>query len=95
MTSALLFLAVLALPLLAGFALARVRPQMSGFQAGLWASLVLLAAFLAYAWYLASEQGACQTTPLALPAMLVFGLIAWLMGFGLAFFGHSLGKQTA
>ncbi|MEO5706623.1 MAG: hypothetical protein ABIT10_05455 [Alteraurantiacibacter sp.] len=93
MNSALLFLAVLALPLLAGFALARARPQMSGFRAGLCASLVLLAAFLAYCWHLAGGQGAGQTTPLALPALLVFGLIAWLMGFGLAFFGHSLGRR--
>lgn len=93
MVSALVFLAVLALPLLAGFVLARTRPLMSGFQAGMWASLVLLAAFLAYAWYLAEVLGADQTTPLALPALLVFGLIAWLMGFGLAFFGHSLGRR--
>lgn len=81
-----------AAPLLAGFALARLRPQMSGFSAGLWASLVLLAVFLAYSWYLA-VQSAGQETPLALPALLVFGLIAWLMGFGLAFFGHSLGRR--
>lgn len=81
-----------AAPLLAGFALARLRPQLSGFAAGLWASLVLLAAFLAYSGYLAANS-AGQDTPLALPALLVFGLIAWLMGFGLAFFGHSMGRR--
>lgn len=89
----LFFLVALALPLLAGFAMARRFPQMSGFRAGLWASTALLAAFLAYACYLASVQQHGQTTPYAVPALIVFGLIAWLMGFGLAFFGHSLGKR--
>lgn len=82
----------LAAPVLAGFALARLRPQLSGFAAGLWASLVLLALFLAYCAHL-SVESAGQDTPLALPALLVFGVIAWLMGFGLAFFGHSLGRR--
>ncbi len=81
-----------AAPLLAGLALARLRPQLSGFAAGMWASLVLLAIFLAYSGYLAAGS-AGQETPLALPALLVFGVIAWLMGFGLAFFGHSLGRR--
>lgn len=89
-TLILLLLAFLA-PVLAGFALARLRPQMSGFGAALVAALVLLAAFLAYSGYLA--QHSTGQTPLALPALLVFGLIAWLMGFGLAFFGHSLGRR--
>ncbi|MES2698117.1 MAG: hypothetical protein V4647_00710 [Pseudomonadota bacterium] len=89
----LFFLVALLLPLLAGFVLARRYPQMSGFRAGLWASTALLAAFLAYAGYLAMMQPPGQTTPYAVPALLVFGLIAWLMGFGLAFFGHSLGKR--
>lgn len=80
-----------AAPLMAGFALARLRPQLSGFAAALRAALVLLALFLGYSWYLAEHSAG--ETPLAVPALLVFGLIAWLMGFGLAFFGHSLGKR--
>ena len=91
--SILFFLLVMLLPLLAGFALARVRPQMSGFRAGLWASLVMLGTFLAYCGYLAASQPPGQTTPYAVPAIIVFGVIAWLMGFGLAFFGHSLGRR--
>lgn len=89
-TLILLLLSFLA-PMGCGLTLARLRPQMSGFAAALVAALALLAAFLAYAWYLAAHSTA--HTPLALPALLVFGLIAWLMGFGLAFFGHSLGRR--
>ena len=89
-TLILLLLAFLA-PMACGFALARLRPQMSGFAAALVAALALLAAFLALSWYLAAHS--TEQTELALPALLVFGLIAWLMGFGLAFFGHSLGKR--
>ena len=80
-----------ALPMLCGFVLARKVPAMSGFRAATWAILPMLAAFGAFAAVLAG--GVRGSSAYAWPALGVFGVVAATMGFGLGFFGHSLGRR--
>lgn len=80
-----------ALPVLCGFVLARKVPAMPGFRAGLWAMLPMLVAFGIYAAVL--SRTVSGTSAYAGAALGVFGVVAATMGFGLGFFGHSLGRR--
>ena len=75
----------------AGFVLARKVPAMPGFRAGLWAVLPMLAAFGVFCAVLAGTVKG--TSAYAGVALGVFGVVAATMGFGLGFFGHSLGRR--
>ena len=92
-TAIAIIIVAFALPLASGFVLARLRPAMPGFTAGLWSMLPLLIAFLAYAGVLAATTRDQAPSAYALPALLVFGTVAALLGFGLGFFGHMLGRR--
>jgi amino acid permease len=87
-------LILLALALLSsvatGFALARVRPALAPPLAALLAAIPLVAAFGILAAFLSTLA---QQAPLGLAALLVFGLICLLCGFGLGMVGHMLGSR--
>ncbi|MFC3097588.1 hypothetical protein [Alteraurantiacibacter palmitatis] len=90
--AALLILLALAMPVAAGFALARKRPAMAAFTAALLASLPLLAVF---ALLVASFVSSGNAAPFGVAAALVFGVMALLCGFGLGMVGHMLGQRRA
>ncbi|MCL6251829.1 hypothetical protein M3P36_12355 [Altererythrobacter sp. KTW20L] len=79
-----------ALPLLAGFAFARLRPAMPAPFAAMLAAVPMLAAFgLLVAVLHASDSAA----PFGTLAVVVFGSMALLCGFGLGMVGHLLGAR--
>lgn len=78
------------LPVLAGFLLARHRPAMPAPFAAIVSAIPLLAAFGLLVGYL---QGSGTTAPFGLAAILVFGTICLLCGFGLGMVGHMLGNR--
>lgn len=90
--TAILALLALLLPVVAGVLLARARPQLGAPFAALLASLPLL---LAFALLALSLQSGGEKAPFGLAAVLVFGTIALLCGFGLGMVGHMLGLRSA
>lgn len=73
-----------------GYALARQKPAMAAPLAALLASVPLL---LAYAGLTVFLKSIAQQAPFGLAALLVFGLICLLCGFGLGMVGHMLGSR--
>jgi hypothetical protein len=73
-----------------GFALARLKPAMSAPLAALLASVPLLLAFGVLALFLTTLA---QQAPFGMAALLVFGLICLLCGFGLGMVGHMFGAR--
>jgi hypothetical protein len=91
MGSTLAFTALaFALPLLAGFALARLRPAMPAPFAAMLAALPMLAAF---GLLVAVLQASSSVAPFGVLAVVVFGTMALLCGFGLGMVGHMLGAR--
>ena len=86
----LLFLLVLLLPVIAGFAIARALPATGAPVAALLASTPLLLAFVALAWWLLT---AGEQAPYGFAAVIVFGTMALLCGFGLGMLGHMFGAR--
>ena len=90
MATVLILLALtFSLPVATGFALAR-RRHLAPAKAALLASVPMVAAFLALAAYLGSTE---QAAPYWLAALVIFGLISLLIGFGLGMLGHAIGSQ--
>jgi hypothetical protein len=88
---ALILLAVaFALPVLAGYGMARLRPTMAPPIAALLAAIPLLAAFGILAAFLLTLA---QQAPFGMAALVVFGMIFLLCGFGLGMVGHMLGMR--
>lgn len=79
-----------ALPLLAGFGLARLRPAMPAPFAALLAAVPMLAAF---ALLVAMLWASGSVAPFGVLAVAVFGTMALLCGFGLGMVGHLLGSR--
>lgn len=88
----LLCLLALSLPIFTGFGMARARPDTSAPVAALLASVPLLLAFLALAW---SLQAGGEKAAYGLAAVLVFGTMALLCGFGLGMLGHTFGTRRS
>ena len=85
--------AVLLITFLAGVAWAwsaRQKPALAAPLAALLASVPLL---LAYAGLVVFLKSIAQQAPFGLAALLVFGLICLLCGFGLGMVGHMLGAR--
>ncbi len=78
------------LPVLAGFGLARHRPAMPAHFAAIISAVPLLAAF---GLLIGLLQGSGTAAPFELAAILVFGTICLLCGFGLGMVGHMLGNR--
>jgi len=79
-----------ALPVLAGLTLARLRPAMAAPFAASLASVPLLVAF---GVLVATLQANDTVAPFGLLAVVVFGTMALLCGFGLGMVGHMLGSR--
>lgn len=75
---------------LTGFLLARLKPTLASPLAALLASIPLLLTFGVLAAFL---NAMAQQAPFGLAALLVFGLICLLCGFGLGMVGHMLGSR--
>lgn len=87
-----LILAVLAFlsSVATGFALARRKPALSAPLAALVSAVPLLLAFGILAAFLTTLA---QQAPFGVAALLVFGLVTLLCGFGLGMVGHMLGAR--
>ncbi len=95
------FLLALAMPVWLGWLLARLFPAWAPGQAAGLASISLLLCFLwaAAAFYAAVEPASCgdepcgDVAPYGLAALLIFGAVSLLVGFGLGLIGHWLGRR--
>ena len=89
------------LPLLTGFILARKKPDWGPFRISFLSSLPIGIIFFVGAILvrLSIEAPACAEPPCANPAplyfwaLLIWGIIALLCGFGLGMVGHALGAK--
>jgi hypothetical protein len=79
-----------ALPVLAGLALARLRPAMAAPFA---ASLSAVPLLVAFGVLVSALQASGSVAPFGLLAVVVFGTMALLCGFGLGMVGHMLGSR--
>lgn len=87
-----LLYAVLAfgLPMLVGFVMARRKPEAGPFMASGLASLPAGAIFLVAAFFLRETADAA---PYWAWALIVWGTVALLCGFGLGMVGHAMGTK--
>ena len=91
MGSTLAFTALaFALPMLAGFGIARLRPAIPAPFAAMFAAVPMLAAF---SLLVALLQASGNVAPFGFLAVAVFGTMALLCGFGLGMVGHMLGAR--
>lgn len=92
---------VFGLPIVVGFALARRKPDWGPFRVSFLSSLPLGVCFIVGALLLrmtveapvCSEPPCVDPAPLYFWAMLIWGIVALLVGFGLGMVGHALGAK--
>ncbi len=92
---------VFGLPLLVGFQLARRKPDWGPFRVSFLASLPMGVVFLIGAIILpftvstppCAEPPCPDPAPLYFWAMLIWGIVALLVGFGLGMVGHAMGAK--
>lgn len=85
-----LALIAFALPVLAGFAIARLRPAMPAPFVAMLSAAPLLGAYGLFIAYLLSGG---VSAPFGIAAAAVFGTMVLLCGFGLGMVGHLLGNR--
>lgn len=101
MVELLISVLVFALPLFTGFVLARKKPDWGPFRVSLLSSLPMGVLFLIGGLLLpftvntqpCAESPCPDPAPLYFWAMMIWGLIALLVGFGLGMVGHALGAK--
>lgn len=94
---------VFGLPMLVGFMLARRKPGWGPFRVSFLSSLPMGLMFLLGAVLLrftvenppCAEPPCADTAPLYFWALLIWGIVALLVGFGLGMVGHALGSKKA